>query len=71
MHFFDDKDVKEICGGESHSLALLADGTMYGFGRNDIGQFALGEVKSAHSVHGEIKEINHTPLKIDTLPESA
>ena len=30
-------DVKEFCGGESHTLALLEDGTVYGFGRNDFG----------------------------------
>lgn len=37
IDFFDNIDVIQISGGESHSLALTSDGTLYGFGRNDIG----------------------------------
>jgi len=37
IDFFDNLDVIQISGGESHSLALTSDGTLYGFGRNDIG----------------------------------
>lgn len=70
MKFFDNLDVKMICGGESHSIALLEDSTVYGFGRNDIGQLGIGKVKSTHAVHGEVKETNPKPLKIDSFPES-
>ncbi|EAR85080.3 chromosome condensation regulator RCC1 repeat protein (macronuclear) [Tetrahymena thermophila SB210] len=68
IKFFDNLEVKKFCGGESHSIALLEDGTVYGFGRNDIGQFGLGKVKDNHPVYGEIKEINPKPIKIDTFP---
>ncbi|KAL4490264.1 hypothetical protein ABPG72_004303 [Tetrahymena utriculariae] len=68
MKFFDNLEVKKFCGGESHSLALLEDGTVYAFGRNDIGQFGLGKVKDVHPVYGEIKENNPKPIKVDTFP---
>ena len=30
-------------GGEHHSLALSAEGCVFGWGRNDDGQLGLGE----------------------------
>ncbi len=37
MKFFRGKNVTNITGGESHSIVLMEDGNVYGFGRNDIG----------------------------------
>mmetsp|Transcript_49913 Transcript_49913/g.57474 ORF Transcript_49913/g.57474 Transcript_49913/m.57474 type:complete len:656 (-) Transcript_49913:138-2105(-) len=40
---FIDKPVKKITGGEHHTIALLENGDVYSFGRDDDGQCGLGE----------------------------
>lgn len=40
---FVDKPVKKITGGEHHTIALLENGEVYAFGRDDDGQLGLGE----------------------------
>jgi len=34
---FRDKKIRNITGGEHHSVALLEDGTVWTFGKNDDG----------------------------------
>jgi alpha-tubulin suppressor-like RCC1 family protein len=34
--------IKKICGGESHTVLLTADGEVYSWGRNNFGQLGLG-----------------------------
>ncbi|CAG8550305.1 465_t:CDS:1 [Acaulospora morrowiae] len=45
VEFFNDKRVKTIAAGEHHTLALLEDGRVFGFGRADYGQLGLGKLK--------------------------
>lgn len=40
---FRDKDVVHMTGGSHHTIALLANGEVYGFGRTDEGELGLGE----------------------------
>lgn len=40
---FRNKNVRNIVGGDHHSIALLDDGTVYGWGRTDDGQLGLGD----------------------------
>jgi alpha-tubulin suppressor-like RCC1 family protein len=39
------KKIVAIAAGDSHSLALDADGKVYGTGDNDFGQLGLGEMR--------------------------
>lgn len=39
----EDRDVKDVALGESHAIALTADGQVYVIGRNDDGQLGLGK----------------------------
>ena len=40
--FFDDVALAQLDGGQHHSLALCADGTLYSWGRADYGQLGIG-----------------------------
>ena len=46
--------IKEICAGDRHSLVLLANGDLYAFGNNDLGQCT------------EFESVCKIPKKIDT-----
>lgn len=52
---FDGNQVKEIAGGEHHTLILLKDGSILGAGRNDDGQ--LGECEPTES--GCLQKLTH------------
>ncbi len=40
---FEGKEIKNITGGEHHTIVLTTNGEIYGFGKNDEGQLGLGE----------------------------
>lgn len=52
---FDGNKIKEITGGEHHSLFLLNDGSIIGAGRNDDGQ--LGEIEPMEI--GTLQKVTH------------
>ena len=39
----DDKQIDQVCCGNSHILVLTSDGLVYGWGQNDFGQVGCGE----------------------------
>jgi alpha-tubulin suppressor-like RCC1 family protein len=49
-------EARAVAAGDSHSLVLLENGDVYGFGRNSYGQLGLGDTTE-----------RHTPTKIATL----
>lgn len=40
---FNDQEISDIQGGEHHTIVLMKNGEVYGFGRNDDGQLGIGE----------------------------
>eukprot|EP00697_Spironema_sp_BW2_P009135 gnl/Spiro4/23933_TR11850_c0_g1_i1.p1 gnl/Spiro4/23933_TR11850_c0_g1~~gnl/Spiro4/23933_TR11850_c0_g1_i1.p1 ORF type:complete len:459 (-),score=33.35 gnl/Spiro4/23933_TR11850_c0_g1_i1:152-1528(-) len=42
--------VVQVCCGQDHTLALTADGEVYGWGSNCFGQLGLGDKVAGHSV---------------------
>ncbi|ORY08112.1 RCC1/BLIP-II protein [Basidiobolus meristosporus CBS 931.73] len=68
---FEDIKIKQIIGGEHHSLALTEAGEVYGFGRSDSSQLGLPANLAAQDEDGN--EASHkkavgTPTKIPDLP---
>lgn len=56
------KNVVQVAAGETHSVALMADGTVWTWGDNSQGQ--LGDGKGAEGVHTHDTK---TPIKVPTL----
>lgn len=41
---FEGVEIKDIRGGEHHTILLTAEGQLYGFGKNDEGQIGAGDI---------------------------
>lgn len=52
---FDGSQIREISGGEHHTLFLLKSGEILGAGRNDDGQ--LGDIESTN--YGTLNRLTH------------
>ena len=50
-------DVVAVAGGNSHSLALKSDGTLWAWGNNDVGQLGNGESGSG--------VVSNTPVQVE------
>lgn len=48
IEFFNDKEIKEVVGGDSHSMVLLKNGSIYVFGRNDENQLGFKDTSLVH-----------------------
>lgn len=46
---FRNKDIRTICGGAQHSIALTYDGKVYTWGKNEEGQLGIGDTYSKFS----------------------
>lgn len=68
IEFFEDMDIKQICGGEHHSIFLTQEGEVYACGKHDTGQLGLGEdLREDHEIpkpKPRSKGKKRSPMKI-------
>jgi alpha-tubulin suppressor-like RCC1 family protein len=56
VHLRQDLVVSELALGEAHTCLLSVDGTVYCFGRNDVGQLGLGHANNVGDAPGSLGE---------------
>lgn len=55
---FDEVDVVQIAAGESHNLALTANGAVYSWGRNDNGQLGFRDSTIGERDNKNVDDVN-------------
>lgn len=56
-------DVKEISGGQHHTMVLKNDGTLFVIGRKDYGRLGLSNVESDVTELSQVNAISHLKIK--------